>query len=70
MLGPYGGTNVITSSSAQVSQYHIGKIASYTLSLIIFIYIFITPLPSFDFGELKMFKLFIHVNESVQVSKT
>ena len=70
MLGPYGGTNVITSSSAQVSQYHIGKIASYTLSLIIFIYIFITPHPSFDFGELKMFKLFIHVNESVQVSKT
>lgn len=69
VLGPYGGSNTIISSSSQLSQYHIGRIASYSLSLIIFIYFLISP-PSFDFGELKVFKLFIHVNESVQVSKT
>ena len=69
MLGPYGGSNIIISNSSQLSRYHIGKIASYSLSLIIFIYFLITP-PSFDFGELKVFKLFIHVNESVQVSKS
>ena len=68
VLGPYGGSNTIISSSSQLSQYHIGRIASYSLSLIIFIYFLISP-PSFDFGELKVFKLFIHVNESVQVSK-
>ena len=69
MLGPYGGSNIIISNSSQLSRYHIGKLASYSLSLIIFIYFLITP-PSFDFGELKVFKLFIHVNESVQVSKS
>nr|YP_010890165.1 NADH dehydrogenase subunit 5 [Halistemma rubrum]WJJ70213.1 NADH dehydrogenase subunit 5 [Halistemma rubrum] len=67
MLGPYGGSKVIINNSSKLSHYHIGKIASYSLSLIIFIYIL--SISSFDFGELKMLKLFIHVSESVQVSK-
>nr|YP_010890116.1 NADH dehydrogenase subunit 5 [Agalma clausi]WJJ70152.1 NADH dehydrogenase subunit 5 [Agalma clausi] len=53
MLGPYGGSNTVISSSSQLSQYHIGKIASYSLSLIIFIYFFITPHPFFWFWRIE-----------------
>ena len=39
MLGPYGGSNMIVAYSSQLSQYHVGRISSYSLALIIFIYI-------------------------------
>lgn len=39
MLGPYGGSNMVVNYSSQLSQYHVGKISSYSLALITFIYI-------------------------------
>ena len=39
MLGPYGGSNTVVNYSSQLSQYHIGKMSSYSLALITFIYI-------------------------------
>lgn len=39
MLGPYGGSSMVVNYSSQLSQYHIGKMSSYSLALITFIYI-------------------------------
>ena len=68
-LGPSNSYNKMTSISNNISKYHIGKLSTYLLVFIIFMFFSIVkfqgnPIP-FDFGGIKIKKLFIHVSESI-----